>query len=604
MSSYQGVGLTPVRRVRLRDWCSRARLDANHHRPPHESAPRHLVFHNKGALPPSALQSRSRFSSSIPLLPDPAPSTRLSGLLVLSSRSPSAPLHPFAMDASTKQFISDNVLRLMGQSDSATVEFIAAMGELSSLVDLTRLSCGGTYDTSPTLGSLSTASTAKKPEKLYRALLSVSLPDSPETESFASALYDRIPHASSKAKSAHSLASGSTAVGPGQRYGLLLEEDVVSGGGALSGGGKKDKGKSRAEKEERRAAKADRKREKEQQSSSGDRPQGAKRDRGAARQRDDEGAWESDEEEKQMRKRRREEEEDEWRRQDEGEEAARWRDSGRDDDGNDDNGSPPPPEETEEERRERERLEDIAERDAFAARIRDRDKDKTKKLVTDHSSVAAESEAAKRRALGDDASARAAAMPDLRLRSRQEYLTKREAQQMDLLRLEIIDEENLFHGMQISKREQRELDRKKEVLRLMEERMKIDDGYDGYQLPEDYITEQGKLDSEKKRNALYKRYEENKKDDKNFTTDIAQWEKSQTDAANYRTGALDKVVIEEHFDFVFDASQQIEFLPSDTILKGDDGHEMSAKDKALKQAIEEAETKGGVDPFYFPCELC
>lgn len=181
--------------------------------------------------------------------------------------------------------------------------------------------------------------------------------------------------------------------------------------------------------------------------------------------------------------------------------------------------------------------------------------------MSDKSSAAAESEAAKRLSLADDREERERAMPALRQRARQEYLTKREAQQMDLLRLEIIDEENLFHGMKMSAREVRELERKKELLRIMEERQRIDDGTDGYQMPDDYITEQGKLDSEKKRNVLFKRYEDgskgrtgslvDRKDEKDkFLTDVDQWERRQTEASTFRTGALDKEVIEEHYDFV------------------------------------------------------
>jgi pre-mRNA-splicing factor ATP-dependent RNA helicase DHX16 len=414
------------------------------------------------------------------------------------------------------------------------------------------------------------ASSAKTADKLFQSLLAAEFPANADTKAFASSLYDRLPR-KSKASSSSSSKPSTSSKDAGKRYGLLLEEEVASGGGL-----KKEKGKGK-EKSDRKADKAVRKERKEKERASGE-----KKERGSIRKRDhDEGAWESDEEDKLSRKRAREEEDDERRRRED--EAAAGPSSPRP------NSTTPPPEETEEERRERERLEDLAERDAFAARIRDKDKDKTKKLVTDRSSVANESEAAKRRALAEDAIAREAAMPDLRQRSRQEYLQKREAQQMDLLRLEIIDEENLFHGQRMSRKEEKELVRKKEVLRLMEERQKIDDGYDGYQLPDDYITEQGKIDSEKKKNALYKRYDDNKKDEKSFVTDVDQWERSQADKVSYKTGAQDKVVVEDSYEFVFDESQQISWV-SDGVMKG--GDEMSAKDKLLQAAIAEAETKG------------
>jgi pre-mRNA-splicing factor ATP-dependent RNA helicase DHX16 len=139
--------------------------------------------------------------------------------------------------------------------------------------------------------------------------------------------------------------------------------------------------------------------------------------------------------------------------------------------------------------------------------MREKDKSSTKKLVEDHSNAKANPEAAARRLLAEDEKARQAAMPNLRDRSRQEYLAKRSQQQIDLLRLEIAEEERFFKGVKLSKREQRELDYKKEVLRLAEERERIQDGDDGYAMPEDYITEQGKLSSRKKEAALYKRCE-------------------------------------------------------------------------------------------------
>lgn len=70
-----------------------------------------------------------------------------------------------------------------------------------------------------------------------------------------------------------------------------------------------------------------------------------------------------------------------------------------------------------------ERQRDLRERDEFAKRLANKESSKSKKIVEDRTR---DGEAARRRALGDDASARASMMPDLRERSRQEYLKKRE----------------------------------------------------------------------------------------------------------------------------------------------------------------------------------
>jgi pre-mRNA-splicing factor ATP-dependent RNA helicase DHX16 len=129
--------------------------------------------------------------------------------------------------------------------------------------------------------------------------------------------------------------------------------------------------------------------------------------------------------------------------------------------------------------------------------------------------------------LADDIEARTQALPSLRQYSRQEYLTKREVQQIELLRKEIADDEALFHGMEVTQRERQELKQKKELLKLVEERLQVDDIAAGYQFPEDYLTEHGKIDNKKKQNALYRRYEEAKLQDNRFVTDVDQWEASR-----------------------------------------------------------------------------
>lgn len=312
----------------------------------------------------------------------------------------------------------------------------------------------------------------------------------------------------------------------------------------------------------------DRKKEKTRDEKSGK----DKKDRHLRKREYDSKEWESDEEEK-SRKRRK----------------------GDDDERKDDEMELEMPED-EEARKERERLRDLEERDAFADRVRDRDREKTKKVVEDRSSknAGAAAEAAQRRLLADDREARQQAMPSLRQHSRQEYLTKRELQQIELLRKEIADDEALFRGMKISKRERADLERKKELLRLVEERLKIDDKVDGYQLPEDYITEQGKIDKKKKENVLYKRYEDAKPKDDQFTTDIDQWEAAQTQHSTFKTGAMDKPEIVDDYEYVFDETQTIKFVMDNTL--GGEGM-MSAKDKLLQAQIDEAERRGTFTMF-------
>ncbi|PCH40145.1 hypothetical protein WOLCODRAFT_16331 [Wolfiporia cocos MD-104 SS10] len=393
---------------------------------------------------------------------------------------------------------------------------------------------------------VASASSSKSPEALFTALNASGLPDSPDAHQFAQEVFARAPRKSKHKKASDSSrkqAEEQAKLLRSQKFGFLLDEDDQGSSSLMREDKVRTSGRSSAKDKKERHT---RKRE------------------GDARE------WESDEEEK-ARKRARADDGDEKHREDE-----------------DDMNIELPEDEVA--RRERQRLEDLRERDEFADRVKQRDKEKTKRIVEDKSSKAtgAAAEAAQRRVLADDSEARERAMPSLREHSRQEYLSKREIQRIELLRREIADDEALFSGMKISKRERRELERKKELLRLVEERLKIDDKWEGYQLPEDYITEQGKIDKKKKEGVLYQRYEDAKPKDDQFTTDVDQWEAAQTKHSAFKTGAMDKQEIVEDYEYVFDESQTIKFVMETTM--GGENH-MSAADRLLQQQIEAAEER-------------
>ena len=395
------------------------------------------------------------------------------------------------------------------------------------------------------------AMSSKDPRDLYQALLSTGMSASGDTQAFAQQVHSLVPR-KSKPKALKPAAQVTS------RYTLLQDEAESSTSARKK---KKEKTRSSEVKGNGHAG------------GSSSRNLEVKPGR-RERKRDTEGNWE---EEPEL------EEEPEIKR-------ARVVSPPRDDpDGRDDL-----PEETEEERAERERQEDLAERDAFAERIRNRENERTRGMVTDRSSRSQGGlEAEKRAVLADDAEARKLVMEDLRLHSRQEYLNKRELQRLDLLKLEIEDEKMLFRNQKMSKREMAEYERKKELIRIMEARQRIDDGTDGYVMPEDYITEQGKLDAKKRKNALYSRYEDNKPVDGQFTTDVDQYEESQRNRTDLRTGAMDKDIVEDAYDYVFDESQGIQFLQEGKM----DGT-LTVEAQALMDQIAEAERKGEPSPLF------
>lgn len=388
---------------------------------------------------------------------------------------------------------------------------------------------------------VASAATSKSSDSLFTSLHAAGFPDTPDAHKFIVELFNRAPRKHKHSSTSKNQAEKEAIALRSQKFDFLLDDDDDASTDVtpIKRVNKTDDQRTRG------------------------------RDRHLRKREHDSKEWESDEEE-QMRKRRRADEPEENSTAQYQEEESTFED--------------------ENQRRERERLEDLEDRDAFAERVRERDRARTKRIVEDRSSknVGAAAEAAQRRQLADDAEARKLALPSLRQHSRQEYLTKREIQQIELLRQEIADDEALFSGMKISKREKKELEHKKELLKLVEERLKLNEQQEGYQLPEDYLTEQGKIDKKKKENALYKRYEETKPKDDQFVTDVDQWEAHQTQNSTFHTGSMDKRELQDDYEYVFDESQTIQFImdarPSELT-------PMSAAEKLLRGQIEAAEKK-------------
>ncbi|KAF3353581.1 hypothetical protein VDGD_00165 [Verticillium dahliae] len=226
-------------------------------------------------------------------------------------------------------------------------------------------------------------------------------------------------------------------------------------------------------------------------------------------------------------------------------------------------------------REELERQRDIEEREAFAKRLRDKDDGKSKPRDSKRGP--------------ESATDRLAAMPDLRLRSRQQYLQKREAEKLALLRKQVAEEtEELRSGVRLSERERADFAKNREILRLAEERLKIDDHKDGYYMPEDYITEKGRIDSRRKEDALYKRYvDKDEYGQEKFVTEHDEWEREQTAKAKAQINRGERE--NDDYDYVLDHDQYIQWN-LDSRLPGE-GKTMTKEEAFLAAQIEAAEKK-------------
>jgi pre-mRNA-splicing factor ATP-dependent RNA helicase DHX16 len=239
---------------------------------------------------------------------------------------------------------------------------------------------------------------------------------------------------------------------------------------------------------------------------------------------------------------------------------------------------------------ERERRRDQAEKEAFAKRLHSKDADKTKKIVEDRTSTKEGNILAQRRALAEDAAARSAALPDLRERSRQEYLKKREAERLALLRKQVAEEtEELRSGVRLSEKEKAEFAKNREVLRIAEERLRIDDHLDGYAMPEDYITEKGKIDRKKKEDAMYKRYvDRDEYGHEKFITEHEEWELEQAKKAKAQIQSTERVD-EGEYDYVLDEEQHIKWV-MDSKLPGE-GKGLNKEERFIVEQLKAAEKR-------------
>ena len=230
---------------------------------------------------------------------------------------------------------------------------------------------------------------------------------------------------------------------------------------------------------------------------------------------------------------------------------------------------------------------DMKDRDAFAARLKKRDEDKTKKKMAD----AQDPRKVMYENMNEDE--KQSLVPDLRKKSRRDYLKKREKDQLEALEDDIRDEEYLFKPSDLTEKERQNLKYKKEILQLAKTHKKAKEieKVNRYFVPKDDI-------------GLHQDYFEEKieTDDMGFNSENKKWEEDHIKQALINVGAQDRKsnAIEQEYDLVLE--NQIDFISTLTMPGSDEKMEPKISAVELKKMSIE-ETRQSLPIFKFKKEL-
>ena len=137
-------------------------------------------------------------------------------------------------------------------------------------------------------------------------------------------------------------------------------------------------------------------------------------------------------------------------------------------------------------------------------------------------------------------------MSSIREKSRQQYLKQRERQKLLQLKQEIEDEERLFQHEKRTKKEIKDLEAKKKMLRIAMEMEDTPGQYQGYQMPD-----------EQKPTELMT---SNKYQQEKQKSEQSVWEESRIQSAVFKPGAKDRQPETPNFDYIFESEHRIKFI--------------------------------------------
>ncbi|XP_073454994.1 pre-mRNA-splicing factor ATP-dependent RNA helicase DHX16 [Aquarana catesbeiana] len=247
----------------------------------------------------------------------------------------------------------------------------------------------------------------------------------------------------------------------------------------------------------------------------------------------------------------------------------------------------------EEDQEEIDRLKDLEERDAFAERVKKRDKEKTRNIV-ERSDKKAYEEAQKRLKLAEED--RKKMVPELRKKSRRDYLVKREKDKLEDLEAEIADEEYLF-GPGLTAHEKKNLEYKRTVRDLANEYEKAKkkqhiETHDRYVMPE-----------ETRSKKIPDRYEEPVTEERFAPREEQRrWEEEHIGAAALSFGAKDaRARGQKQYDYVMEEDEVIQFVSAiqikGTVEKEDENEKALSELEKKKLSLQEVRRSLPVFPY-------
>uniref|UniRef100_H3D255 RNA helicase n=1 Tax=Tetraodon nigroviridis TaxID=99883 RepID=H3D255_TETNG len=200
----------------------------------------------------------------------------------------------------------------------------------------------------------------------------------------------------------------------------------------------------------------------------------------------------------------------------------------------------------------------IEERDAFAERVKQKDKDKTRHIA-ERTDKKAYEEAQKRLKMAEDDQRKI--LPELRKRSRRDYLKKREAEKLEDLEAEIKDEEYLFSTEELTERERKELLYKRTLRDLAKDYKKA-----------------GAKEEEERKNRYYMPEETRRKEVPQKDLELEEtpmelggeqgrWEEERLKTASLSFGAK-KEREQEKYQLLLEEDEMIEFVSTAITMKG------------------------------------